>query len=496
MRILLVTREDPYTALTGVATYVRDLAGALTARGREVAHLYVEPRGRRACARLTWTNHGGTAVGVIATPGVRPESDAARLRADVAAPDIERAVDEAIRTLRPDIVHIHDLSGVPVSVVSAARASAVPVVVTFHDFWPFCRQFLLVRPGLVPCSGSDGGRNCARYCAQPAPATRRFARWADATLPAGLRDGVRWAQRLYRRRRGGSGSQFVVGDRAAGDGVADPRLAGAYAARETGMREVLLDADCLLTVSEFAKAVYVRHGYPQERIRVLPLALQAAGQVQRRARAFERYPVRFGYLGRVTPWKGAHLLAEAARGVPAASAQFTFYGAVEDEDRAHLTALSGGHPGLRFAGRYSRSELGRILDEIDVAVFPSIMTETLGLVGLEAQAAGIPIIGAAHGAITEYVRDGQTGLLFSPGDVEALRAGILRVVEHPDLIARLSAAIAAPRRMDEHVDAVELAYAGVLGAGRPAGEIDRSVEPAQLAGALRGPAAIREEHGT
>jgi len=482
MRILFVTRDDPYGALTGVATYVRDLAEALGKRSHEIAHLHVSPGPWWTRPRLRWTRRGSVLTGVVTVPAVsRTEEE--RLRADVTWSEVEQVLTRALGTIRPAVVHIHDLSGVPAELVPTAQDAGVPVVVTMHDFWPFCRQFLLVRRGLVPCPGSDGGRNCAKYCAaQPVSAARRFAQWADQALPGGVRDGARWALGLYRRRSGGSGSQFVVVNGPSSDGVPDEHLVDAYAKRETRMRHALLRADRLLTVSESAKTVYVRHGYPEQRIHVLPLALRVTEQVRRRVREFTGYPVRFGYLGRVNPWKGAHLLAEAVRGIPAPRAQFTFYGAVTDEDRSYLTTLSGRHPGLHFVGRYTRGDLIRILDEIDVAVFPSVMTETLGLVGLEAQAAGIPIVGAAHGAITEYVKDDTNGLLFPPGDVEALRARILRVVEHPDLIARLSSGTSAPRHMAEHVRAVEAAYEDVVRTWRrAAAAADQSTSVTSLA---------------
>ncbi|GEM_PF-1272339 len=493
MRILLVTREDPHKALTGVATYVRDLAAVLGRAGHEIAHLHVSPHPAWRRPRLRWSRRGHTLTGVVAVPAAgRTEEE--RLRADVAWTEVDQLLAEALRRVRPAVLHVHDLSGIPASLVQTAQEAGLPVVVTMHDFWPFCRQFLLVRPGLTPCSGSGGGRNCATYCAaHPAPAGRRFARWADESLPRGVREGVRWARALYRRRGGGSGSQFIVVNPPAPDRVPDPRIIAAYAKRETRMRETLLAADRLFTVSRSAKAMYVRHGYPEDRIHVLPLSLETVELARRRLRTFERYPIRFGFLGRVTPWKGAHVLAEAARGVPAERAQFTFYGAVAPEDRAHLAALSGHHPGVVFAGRYTRRDLIRHLDAIDVAVFPSIMTETLGLVGLEAQAAGIPIIGAAHGAIAEYVQDGRNGLLFPPGDAGALRERILRVVDHPDLIAHLSSAAGVPPRMGDHVQTVLAAYDDVVRARRQAAGPETGVAAAPPAGARRAPVGPQEE---
>ncbi len=232
------------------------------------------------------------------------------------------------------------------------------------------------------------------------------------------------------------------------------------------MRDALLAAGCLLAPSEFAKEQYVRHGYPAERIRVLPLSLLAFERTARRVRSFDGYPVNFGYLGRVNPWKGAHVLARAMRGIPAGLARVTLYGSVAAEDREYLTKLSGTHPNLHFGGSYGREDLPRILDGMDVAVFPSIMSETLGLVGAEAQAAGVPLIASNLGAIPEYVRHEINGLLFPAGDADALRQRMLRILQEPRLIAQLSVRAPAPSLMEDHVGAIALIYAALLDPSR------------------------------
>lgn len=278
-------------------------------------------------------------------------------------------------------------------------------------------------------------------------------------LPDSLRPYPGRLVRLYRKAQGRPHSQFVVPASSPVTGVPAEPDVRPHALREQLMRQALLAAGCLMAPSVFAKERYVRHGYPAERIRVLPLSLLAFGRIERRVRSFARYPVRFGYLGRVTPWKGAHVLAAAMRGVPAGSARTTLYGAVDAADREYLRGLSGAHPDVRFAGSYTREELPRILDEIDVAIFPSIMSETLGLVGVEAQAAGIPIIASDLAAIPEYVRHDVNGLLFPAGDAAALRQRMLQILEQPRLIARLSARTHAPSSMEDHVGAITRIYA-------------------------------------
>jgi 1,2-diacylglycerol 3-alpha-glucosyltransferase len=73
----------------------------------------------------------------------------------------------------------------------------------------------------------------------------------------------------------------------------------------------------------------------------------------------------------------------------------------------------------RFLGVLDRNELPALYAALDVFAFPSPV-ETYGLVGLEAIACGTPVAAADAGALSETVTDGETGLHYPPGDVDAL----------------------------------------------------------------------------
>ena len=53
-------------------------------------------------------------------------------------------------------------------------------------------------------------------------------------------------------------------------------------------------------------------------------------------------------------------------------------------------------------------------------IFPTMLYESLGLVGLEAMACGCPVIGSNIGCLPEYIKDETTGFLFEPGNSHEL----------------------------------------------------------------------------
>jgi glycosyltransferase involved in cell wall biosynthesis len=73
---------------------------------------------------------------------------------------------------------------------------------------------------------------------------------------------------------------------------------------------------------------------------------------------------------------------------------------------------------------------------LDVFVLPS-HSETYGMVTIEAMASGLPVIATNSGGTVDIVDDGRTGLLFSPEDVDELRAALGRLIDAPDLAVSL-----------------------------------------------------------
>jgi glycosyltransferase involved in cell wall biosynthesis len=83
---------------------------------------------------------------------------------------------------------------------------------------------------------------------------------------------------------------------------------------------------------------------------------------------------------------------------------------------------------VHFAGYLAGTELATAVASADALVFPS-QTDTLGLVLLEAMAAGTPVVAADSGGVPDMVHDGLTGFLFRPGDVKAAARGVRRLLD-------------------------------------------------------------------
>lgn len=80
---------------------------------------------------------------------------------------------------------------------------------------------------------------------------------------------------------------------------------------------------------------------------------------------------------------------------------------------------------VEYLGAVGHDKLPDYYKSMDLFVFPS-ESESLGLVGLEAMAANVPVIGSNIGGIATYVKDGVNGFLFTPGNAIELADNIVK----------------------------------------------------------------------
>ena len=82
-------------------------------------------------------------------------------------------------------------------------------------------------------------------------------------------------------------------------------------------------------------------------------------------------------------------------------------------------------------GQLSRAQLAAAYDACAMVVFPALWPDTFSRVPLEAAFAGKPCIGSRKGGTPEAIVDGQTGVLFPPGNAAALAQAIADLLDHP-----------------------------------------------------------------
>ena len=95
---------------------------------------------------------------------------------------------------------------------------------------------------------------------------------------------------------------------------------------------------------------------------------------------------------------------------------------------------------MRFVSGISEPELVELFGSAQVAVVPSLY-EGFSLPAVEVMACATPLVATTAGALPEVVGpDGGAALHVAPGDPEAIAAAVGRLLDDPELAARLGAA--------------------------------------------------------
>lgn len=214
------------------------------------------------------------------------------------------------------------------------------------------------------------------------------------------------------------------------------------------IREQIDHVDSFLSVSEYyARFMPGYLGIPAEKIRVVPLGINPRGfELRERDRSG---PFTIGFLGRVAPEKGLHVLAEAYRilrksgDLPDARLEAAGYMAADCKpylEKIQKRLKDAGLDGeFHYRGVIDRAEKIGFLRKLDVMSLPATYDEPKGVSLLEAMACGVPLVQPRRGAFTEIVENTGGGLLVQPDDPESLAEGILKVVKDKRLAEELSA---------------------------------------------------------
>jgi glycosyltransferase involved in cell wall biosynthesis len=460
MRVLHIGSGFRPLRLGGLVAYIEELMDEQVRHGDDVAYFFTGryypylggPRLKR------WRRGGVTMLEVVNSPlydhGRQPELE-------LDEPRTERIFERAIDEVRPDIVHFHELAGLPSSLLDLVRRAGTPSVMTLADYFLLCSTFKLLDAQGRVCLRRDVGADCvATTAADPRPPGLLY----EATVRHELLT-RRLVRRLPYRMRGLACS---LASRVEAPPAAGPQ---AFQRRREVNVERLNRANRLIAMSERVAEIYALLGVDRSRMSTLQLTLARIERLRPR-RPQDTGLVTFATVAGLTSHaKGSRLLVEAVRllsgSVPAGSFRLIAFGPVDAAVAAEVEQLEAIEVGP--AGPFSDDQLDAVLDEVDVGIIPSVWEEAYGLVGPEFLAKGIPVIANAIGGMPEYTREGETGWLNRSCSSPELARIMREVVERPEQVVQLNARILAARDtiikpMARHGDEIDAVYRDTMAA--------------------------------
>jgi len=290
-------------------------------------------------------------------------------------------------------------------------------------------------PEVLPAARSLTVRRRERIGALLWPFTaQRIARWAPDVIHQHFAYGARAAVSAARRTKAPlivtmhGGDAFVPLTPVKERGI---RARPALLAMQREVRAAYRRADLILAVSQYIAGIIAQGGGDPARIRVHYQGIDT--DVFTPADDVDPSPVRrLLFVGRMVETKGVFDLLSASRAVlDEHPHEVIFVG--EGPARNAVEEAAGDLPHVRVLGGRSSAEVRDLLRTAHALVLPTRINgrarEAAGLVLLEAQACGVPVIAYDSGGTSEMMAAGETGWLAPEGDVAALQSRLAESLE-------------------------------------------------------------------
>ena len=303
-------------------------------------------------------------------------------RRTVWAEDTLQELGEMLSNDKPDVAHFQNTFPlISPSAYSACRQAGVPVIQSLRNYRLLCPNALFYRSAR-PCEDCLG-----------------------KTVP--------WPGVLHKCYRGSRSQSAVVTGM-----LAYHNLIGTWYSK----------VDAYIALSEFSRAKFIEGGLPSNKIHVKPNFVSDPGGDFAR----DDYAV---FVGRLSVEKGLDTLLDAWRGIKDIPLKIIgmgpMHGAIAERlERENLDNIT-------LSGQLSHADTMEVVGHARLLVFPSEWYETFGRVIVEAYSAGVPVVASRLGAAAALVRDGETGLLFTPGDSTDLANKVESVWNYPEGLARM-----------------------------------------------------------
>jgi glycosyltransferase involved in cell wall biosynthesis len=189
--------------------------------------------------------------------------------------------------------------------------------------------------------------------------------------------------------------------------------------------------DVYIVFTEFYQQKFIEGGLPAEKIIVKPHFTQSESD----PRSPEQKGKYILFIGRLDPEKGIRTLLIAWKNL---NIPLIIRGDGELANEGREFIQKHQMNSVRIIGKVPKDDLTQLIQDARFLVWPSEgYYETFGMVAIECFAQGIPVVGSNIGVMAEIVKDGETGLLFNPGDPADLASKVEWLWNRPEESTRM-----------------------------------------------------------
>ena len=333
---------------------------------------------------------------------------------------------------QPDIIHFHELAGsngITLKHVHVAKKSGAKVIMTFHLAGYSCKTGTLVHLGNTSCDGIIHFQKCSN-CYLQSTGNSRIAKTltsASTFFHNFSINTTRW--------------QNKVGT-ALGTVPIISKL-------KQDLSLLVSQCDYVVSITDWYKKILIANGISQSKIKVIKQGISFDPKKYISLRKTYEVPLKLIFLGRISKFKGLHLLIEAIKNINPLSVQLSIFGNSDDAlYESSLKTATISNKNISWKGKLNQEDVVNTLNEHDVLCLCSTFSEMSPMVIQEAFAARIPVIASnVYGNVEQIIHE-KNGLLFRFNDAFDLKYQIERCINESNLLDQMSKNILPPRSFD------------------------------------------------
>ena len=329
----------------------------------------------------------------------------------------------------PEIIHFHELNGsngITIHHVKEAKRLGKKVLITLHLSSYSCMNGTLIHNGQSLCNGKIDLRSCTK-CYLKSKTTNPFHNYFLSETSLLLsRLGLNFT-RLLNRLGTALGTAALVKK------------------KQQDLIELVSYCDNVVVLNNWYMDILIANGISPAKIVMIPQGLPShvpPKQIHRRNSGI----IKFLFIGRISQFKGVHLLINAFKELEPNRAELHIYGQADDLDyEQSLRQSSDSIANIHWNGILAHSDVVHTMLDYDALCLCSTFSEMSPLVIQEAFSAGLPVIASNVYGNAEQIKHEVNGLLFDFNDIDDLKKQLNRCIYDSRILQQLKEGISPPR---------------------------------------------------
>jgi len=348
-----------------------------------------------------------------------PSINDKKLKMGLRPPDGLERFKNLLQRINPDIVHFHELagsSGIGIYHIKIAASLGYKCVMTFHLANYSCKAQTLMYKGVTLCDGIIDENKCASCM-------------LALNSPPAVASSISFLSKII----------YKLGINVMGfrskimTGISYP-----FNIHKLKKDLELLTKKCdrVVVISKWYENILKKNNVPADKIIYIPQGLVPQNiAFTNKSEKPGANMIRLLFLGRISKYKGLHLLLDSMKIINNPNINIDIYGFDPDDDYAKACKERiKGMPNIEFRGKISPERVVTTMSNYDGLILPSTFSEMSPLVIQEAFAAKIPVIASDVYGNAEQISNGKNGWLFKYNDSDDLARVLTELLEQPSML--------------------------------------------------------------